>query len=88
MFALRKLRRQRWFETSWSGFRLQPSCNHPETAISVTGTGTPTGTWKKYGSLKLADFNAAMGINWMKRAELSQAIPPAYSEFIARQFRG
>jgi DNA (cytosine-5)-methyltransferase 1 len=27
----------------------------------------------------------AMGIDWMKDAELSQAIPPAYSEFIAKQ---
>jgi hypothetical protein len=28
---------------------------------------------------------AAMGIDWMNREELSGAIPPAYSEFIARQ---
>lgn len=28
---------------------------------------------------------AAMGIDWMIRDELSQAIPPAYSEFLARQ---
>ncbi len=27
----------------------------------------------------------AMGIDWMKRAELTQAIPPAYTEFIGRQ---
>jgi DNA (cytosine-5)-methyltransferase 1 len=27
----------------------------------------------------------AMGIDWMKREELTQAIPPAYSEFIGRQ---
>jgi DNA (cytosine-5)-methyltransferase 1 len=28
---------------------------------------------------------AAMGINWMNRAELAEAIPPAYTEYIGRQ---
>ena len=27
----------------------------------------------------------AMGIDWMKRYELTQAIPPAYTEFIGRR---
>jgi DNA (cytosine-5)-methyltransferase 1 len=29
-----------------------------------------------------------MGIDWMTRGELSESIPPAYTEFIGRQFLG
>lgn len=32
----------------------------------------------------VAQARAAMGINWMMRDELREAIPPAYSEFIGR----
>lgn len=33
----------------------------------------------------LAEGQRAMGIDWMTRGELSQAVPPAYTEFIGRQ---
>ncbi len=33
----------------------------------------------------IKEGKAAMGIDWMNRAELSQAIPPAYTEFIGKQ---
>jgi DNA (cytosine-5)-methyltransferase 1 len=33
----------------------------------------------------LADASDAMGIDWMDRHGLAQAIPPAYTEFIGQQ---
>lgn len=39
-------------------------------------------------SYKLADWQDAMGIDWMTKAELVESIPPAYSEYIAQQFLG
>ena len=88
MFGLPRLRRERWFETSWRGFCLLSPCHHPDHVITVAGHGIPSRSWylgkvggREYGRLA----RLAMGIDWMTRDELAQAIPPAYTEFIGRQ---
>jgi DNA (cytosine-5)-methyltransferase 1 len=86
MFGLTQLRRERWFETSRRGFEMSPPHDHREPAISVVGHGTPTWVRSKLGrNPTIAEYRACMGgIDWMNRDELSQAIPPQYTEHIGR----
>ena len=86
-FGLPRLRRQRWFETSWNAIVLRPSCQHLEHPISVTGHGIPSANFyrdKLRGKEYLALAKKAMGIDWMTRDGLSQAIPPEYTFFIGK----
>jgi DNA (cytosine-5)-methyltransferase 1 len=81
-----KLRRERWFETSWRAFSMMPTHHHEGPVVSVVGHGTPSWVREQLGyNPTIADYRAAMGIDWMNRNELSQAIPPAYTEHIGRQ---
>lgn len=80
------LRRERWFETSWEGFAMMPPHHHPYPVVSVVGHGTPSWVRKRLGfNPTIEDYRLAMGIDWMNRDELSEAIPPAYTEWIGAQ---
>ncbi len=86
MFSLPGLRRERWFETSWRGFAMNLSHDHREPVVTVAGHGPPS--WVREGvavPVTTADWRRAMGIDWMTRDGLAQAIPPAYTEFIGRE---
>ena len=79
------LNRHRRFQTSF--FMLAPPCQHrPGKTIGVYGNGTNSWHRQKLGrNLTVAEQREAMGIDWMTRAELVQAIPPAYTKFIGEQ---
>jgi DNA (cytosine-5)-methyltransferase 1 len=89
--------RHRVFETSF--FLLAPGHpKHYETVVPgpylkdrqnrMSGIGgTPwkgTGIDRSIAKGAVERWGQAMGIDWMNRAELSQAIPPAYTEWIGR----
>lgn len=86
MFGL-QVRRHRYFETgNWTMPALTGMhCNHNGKFYSVFGHGAGNRNGKKRNDTgTVAEWRTAMGIDWMTRDELSQAIPPAYCEWIGR----
>ena len=88
MFGL-DVRRHRLFETSFAV--AAPPCNHaaqqgsyPQATNRMNRRKTvEVGVYR----IPISVQRAAMGIDWMSLTELSQAIPPAYAEFLASQCR-
>lgn len=81
--GLPRIRRIRHFETNQQLFVLLPPCQHEQFAITVTGHGTTSGNRKTLGrNVGVDEMRSEMGIDWMNRDELSQAIPPAYTQLI------
>ena len=62
-------------------------CTHQRgQTIGVYGNGTNAWHRRKFGRcVTVNEMREAMGIDWMARKELSQAIPPAYTKFIGEQ---
>jgi DNA (cytosine-5)-methyltransferase 1 len=81
------VRRHRFFE-SWAPL-MAPPCNHawqtprfPQATNRRNLRSTvEVGVWR----IPLEVQQKAMGIDWMALEELSEAIPPAYTEFIGKQ---
>ena len=81
-----KVRRHRWFASN--ALLVSLPCDH-------AGQGQPLGVYGTGGGGQMtrgrkatpAEARDAMGIDWMNRYEISQAIPPAYTRFLADQLR-
>lgn len=95
-FGLR-LRRHRLFESSFMMLSPSNPCRHREGDLTIFGNAVELcrsgavvykpgdGSNRKRRRTSVDRGREAMGIDWMNRSELSQAIPPAYTEFIGRQ---
>lgn len=75
----RQLRRHRLFECSFPV--MAPPCQHRGQPIGVYGTGGGGQMTRGYKGTP-EEYREAMGIDWATRAEIAQAIPPAYTEFV------
>lgn len=81
-----QVKRHRLFESNL--LLLTPSCpSHDQDYYVIFGHEVRN---RRHGQAagrknKIAEGRKAMGIDWMTRGELSEAIPPAYSEFLGRQ---
>ena len=83
----RQLRRHRLFELSPGMHFLTPSCAHRGEPVGVYGRGGRQRATRNRGYMgSLRERIEAMGIDWMTRDELTQAIPPAYTSYIGRAF--
>jgi len=86
-----ELRRHRLFESNFLIPYTIP-CNHSGPVIGVYGgharrraaSAGGRGTKDVWEGGHKAAASEALGIDWMTLAELSEAIPPAYSEYIGR----
>ncbi len=85
MFDL-PMERHRYFELSWTfkpAWEDRLYCRHIKTPVLVTGVTRRKDEPRRENSA--AECREAMDIGWMTRAELDEAIPPAYTEYIGRQ---
>jgi DNA (cytosine-5)-methyltransferase 1 len=96
MFPDLRVVRKRQFETNFRvpfrlGFRsIGLVSNHGWSSVHGDDASSHVRKRRKTRGLRPSDTSEQrridMGISWMNRKELSESIPPAYSEFIGRAF--
>ena len=85
MFGL-KVYRHRLFETSFP-CKAPPHPKHERQQIKMGRPVNDDDFIQVVGHFSgVPQARKAMGIDWLGQKELAQAIPPAFSEYIARQY--
>ena len=84
MFGL-KVIRQRWFELHGFEIWMLPCPLKEKSPVSSGRYFTVAGHGGNSRDCRLKTWQEAMGIDWMTKQELTQAIPPAYTEYIGLQ---
>lgn len=64
---------------------VRPASDDPLRMVRRSAYCTVAGNGGESSSYRLEDWQSAMGIDWMTKEELTQSIPPAYSEYLGRQ---
>ncbi len=83
MFGLR-VQRHRNFETSWLMFNVL-RCSHGEQGRPITVVGNGGGKPTRHSDKGIrAEWPQYMGMPWATPKECTQAIPPAYTEYIGK----
>lgn len=92
MFPKLRVLRHRLFETNFTiltpAHKKHPKVHTFDRRKSHFGK---TDEWKDFvqvtggGNCTLAAAQEAMGIDWMNKCEINEAIPPAYTEFVGKQ---
>lgn len=77
------VKRHRLFESNL--FLLSPGCGGHDRDYFVVFGHEVRSRMAAGRKNRIAEGRKAMGIDWMTGGELSEAIPPAYSEFLGRQ---
>lgn len=83
MFGLRNIQRHRFFLTSIPIILPRQLCSHREPAMNPYDADARERDGIRQGAMQ--HFGRAMGIDWMKGKEVSEAIPPAYTLHLGTQ---
>jgi DNA (cytosine-5)-methyltransferase 1 len=79
-----EVRRHRVFESNVD-LGPSPPCRHEVAAMPIFGHSENADFRRRYGIVPLDRRRAGLGVEWMNREELREAIPPAFTQLIGER---